>query len=120
MANQKAPPGSTFLLRDVLDKLGISQRKFQKQVGKSLDWVGRIVRGQYSPSWPNAVLIARTLGVSIGVFHDNDPARLQFFQVADPENLPKPPPLQKTPARKTMSTREKNKPTTKKGGERVK
>jgi transcriptional regulator with XRE-family HTH domain len=79
MANSKAPAESTFEVRSVIEKLGVSQHGLSRLMGKSLDWVGRIVRGHFSPSWPNAAAIARSLNVSVGVFLEGDPAREDFF-----------------------------------------
>jgi transcriptional regulator with XRE-family HTH domain len=91
MEKEKANGGDGFMLRDVLDKLGISQRKLAKMVGGTGDWIARIYHGRNAPSWPTVVKIARCLGVSVGVFADNDPARLHFFQRVHLPPEPQPP-----------------------------
>lgn len=93
--------GGAFLLRDVLIKLGVSQRQLAKRLGATQDWVSRLYHGRNAPAWPTAVRIARALGVSVAVFNDNDPARLMFFQSPEENPFSAPPP----PAKKKSKRR---------------
>jgi transcriptional regulator with XRE-family HTH domain len=81
--------GHRFLLADVLRKLNMSQRKLSRLMDVDQNWVGRIHNGRQQPTWETVQRIARVLGVSVGVFADNDPARLRFFteghqEIVDP------------------------------------
>lgn len=84
--------GGSFLLKDVLLKLGVSQRRLAKLLGATQDWVSRLHSGKNAPAWPTAVRIARALQVSVGVFCDNDPARQAFFQRVQPDDVDEAPP----------------------------
>jgi len=107
-------PGSTgFLLKEVIERLGVSQRQLAKRMGSTQDWLGRIHNGRNAPSWNTVLRIARALEVSVGVFAPGDPAREQFFEAnggipADQLGAerrragigPKPKPAAKRPRRK--------------------
>lgn len=102
MGERTIAMGGGFLLRDVLLKLGVSQRQLAKRMGATQDWVSRIFNGKHAPAWPTVVRIARALQVSVGVFADNDPARLRFFMTAQPEDpAPAPPAKGSAPRRRS-------------------
>jgi len=69
----------SFLLRPVMERLGMSQRKLSKLLDVSQTHIRRFHSGRYMPSWPSACKIAKTLGVSVGVFLEGDPAHTEFF-----------------------------------------
>lgn len=105
MADKTTP--RAFVLKDVLAKLGVSQRKLAKWLEATQDWVSRIHNGKNLPSWPTACRIAEVLGVSIGVFMPEDPAWRTFFTTATPSTPYPGPDARKAPAATPKKRKEK-------------